>query len=157
MCRRQGSPCRRRRRRRILPFYFLNCCCFRRCCRCRRCACNNLGCLLLYGSLIYPPKFSTASVSSSPAVLTVVPLPPLLVGVSANVTISAIGSAADPAALNPADPVVVWSFRRVGQYLSSSYFYSFSLSSSLSYYSPLTAAFVLCVIVPEEAEPVVEG
>ena len=132
--RRQGSPCHRRRRRRVLPFPFLHNLRLRCCCHLCHCACNNLGRLLRYSPLIYPPRFSNTSVHTSPAVPTVVPLPPLSDDVAVDMTTAAIGDIADPDALNLADPAVVPSFRRVGRSLpsSSSYSFSSSLSSSSS-------------------------
>ena len=140
--------------RRILLLPFCHGCRLHRClrhCR-RRCTCSNLDRLLRYCPLIYPPPFSDTSVRTSLAVPTVVPLPPLSVGVAAYMTTAAIGAVADPDARNLADPAVVRSFRWVGRSLSSSSFYPFSssLSSSSSYPSPSTAAFVILIVVPEE-------
>ena len=158
---RQGYPHHRRCCRSILPFPSCHCCRLRHCFRRRRCDCDILGRLLRYGLFICPPPFSATSVCTLPAVPMVVPLPPLSVGVAADVTAATIGATAEPSAFNLAYPAVFRYFLRVGQYLSSSSFSSFYLSSSMSssssYSSPSTAAFLLSIVVPAEAEPVGEG
>ena len=110
--RQQGYSSRRHRCRRILPFPFRHCRLLHHCHRRRCCACDNLGSLLRYVPLIYPPLLSATYVRTFPAVPVVVPLPPLSVGVAADVTADTIGYATDPAALNPAYPAVFRSFCR---------------------------------------------
>ena len=115
---------------------------------------RNLGRLLRYDPLIYSPLFYATSICTLPEIPKVVPFPPLLVGIAVDMTTSAIGAATNPAALIPAVPAFVWYLCWVGRSLS---FSSFPLSSSSSYSSPSTSAFVLPVVVPTEKEPVGEG